>query len=186
MPLKTFSKALAVTITSLIMTTAIADDYKIGVVNQLQLMEQSPQAAAMRAQLQKEFEPVDRELVVMQQKLKEAQDRLTKDSAIMSETERQKLERDIITQRRELQRKQDQFKEDLTFRQNEEVSKIQRDIIEAVRTVAQQNNYDIVLYDGVIHASARVNITQQVIDQLKSKAGAPAAAKPAPATAPKQ
>ena len=101
----------------------------------------------------------------------------------MSETERTKLERDIISQRRELKRKSDQFREDLNFRQNEEISKIQKDIIDAVRIVAQQNNYDIVLYDGVIHASARVNITQQVIDQLRAKTPAPT---PAPATAPKQ
>ena len=180
--MKTFSKILILGLISFGVTMmAVADDYKIGVVNQLQLMEQSPQAATMRAQLQKEFEPVDRELVVMQKKLKDAEDRMTKDSAIMSEAERTKLERDIIAQRRELKRKSDQFREDLNFRQNEEISKIQKDIIEAVRIVAQQNNYDIVLYDGVIHASARVNITQQVIDQLKLKTPAPA-----PVAAPKQ
>jgi len=182
--LKTIRKFMIVTVMSLgLVASVAAEDYKIGVVNQLQLMEQSPQAAAMRAQLQKEFEPVDRELVVMQKKLKDAEDRMTKDSAIMSETERTKLERDIISQRRELKRKSDQFREDLNFRQNEEISKIQKDIIEAVRVVAQQNNYDIVLYDGVIHASARVNITQQVIDQLQAKTPAPT---PAPAAAPKQ
>jgi len=149
-------------------TTVVADDYKIGVVNSLQLMEQSPQAAAMKAQLQKEFEPVDRELVVMQKKLKESEDRLTKDSAIMSESERSKLERDIIGQRRELKRKQDQFRDDLNFRQNEEVSKIQKEIIKAVQTVARENNYDIVLSDGVIFASSKVNITDKVINYLKA------------------
>ena len=185
--MKTFSKFLVVNLMSFgLAASVLADDYKIGVVNQLQLMEQSPQAVAMRTQLQKEFEPVDRDLVVMQKKLKEAEDRMTKDSAIMSETERSKLERDIIALRRDLKRKSDQFREDLNFRQNEEASKIQKDIIEAVRVVAQQNNYDIVLYDGVIHASARVNITQQVIDQLKAKTSAPVpAAAPKPTSAPK-
>lgn len=182
--MNTFSKILIVTLMSSgLAATSVAEDYKIGVVNQLQLMEQSPQAAAMRAQLQKEFEPVDRELVVMQKKLKEAEDRMSKDGAIMSDAEKQKLDRDIVSQRRELKRKSDQFQEDLQFRRNEEISKIQKDIIEAVRVVAQQGNFDIVLYDGVIHASARVNITQQVIDQLmKAK---PAAA-PAPAAAPQK
>ena len=145
-----------------------AQSYKIGVVNALQLLEQSPQAQAMRAQLQREFEPMDRELVVAQKKLKDTEDQLAKDAAIMSESERQRLERDIITQRRELKRKQDQFREDLTFRQNEEISKIQKDIIEAIRIVAQQNNYDIVLSEGVIHASGKVNMTQQVVDYLNA------------------
>jgi outer membrane protein len=172
------NRLLSIAFITLAATAASAEDYKIGVVNQLQLMEQSPQATAMRAQLQKEFEPIDRELVVMQKKLKEAEDRLTKDSAIMSEAERQKLERDIIAQRRELKRKSDQFQEDLTFRRNEEISKMQKDILTAVQAVAQQGNYDIVLYDGVIHASPKVNITQQVIDHLKART--PAATPAAP------
>lgn len=149
-------------------TSVVADDYKIGVVNSLQLMEQSPQAAAMKALLQKEFEPTNRELIVMQKKLKDDEDRLTKDSAIMSESERSKLERDIIGQRRELKRKQDQFRDDVNFRQNEEVTKIQKVIIQAVQAVAKDNNYDIVLSDGVIFASNKVNITQKVLDYLKA------------------
>ena len=153
-------------------TTVVADDYKIGVVNSLQLMEQSPQAAAMKAQLQKEFEPTNREIIVMQKKLKEDEDRLTKDSAIMSESERSKLERDIIGQRRELKRKQDQFRDDVNFRQNEEITKIQKVIIKAVQTVAKENNYDIVLSDGVIFASNKVNITGKVIEYLKTNPGA--------------
>lgn len=166
-----FTKYLIITMITLgAATTVVADDYKIGVVNSLQVMEKSPQAAAMKARLQKEFAPIDRQLVVMQKKLKESEDRLTKDSAIMSESERSKLERDIIGQRRELKRKQDQFKEDLNFRQNEEVSQIQKEIIKAVQTVAKQHNYDIVLSDGVIHASPKVNITQMVIDYLNTHA----------------
>ena len=149
-------------------STVMADDYKIGVVNSLQVMEQSPQAAAMKARLQKEFEPTNREIIVMQKKLKESEDRLTKDSAIMSESERSKLERDIINQRRELKRKQDQFQDDVRFRQNEELTKIQKVIITAVQAVAKQHSYDIVLSDGVIFASPKVNITQMVIDYLKA------------------
>ena len=151
-------------------TTVVAEDYKIGVVNTLQIMEQSPQAAAMKAKLQKEFSPVDRQLVAMQKKLKDSEDRLTKDSAIMSESERSKLERDIINQRRELKRKQDQFKDDLNFRQNEEVTQVQKEILKAVQAVAKANNYDIVLSNGVVHASAKVNITQKVLDYLNANA----------------
>ena len=164
-----FSKYLIILTVALgATTTVVADEYKIGVVNSLQLMEQSPQAAAMKAKLQKEFEPTNREIIVMQKKLKEDEDRLTKDSAIMSESERSKLERDIIGQRRELKRKQDQFREDVNFRQNEEVTKIQKVIIQAVQSVARDNNYDIVLSDGVIFASNKVNITPKVLEYLKA------------------
>jgi outer membrane protein len=148
---------------------ALAQELKIGAVNAIRILEQSPQAESMRAQIEKEFSPRDRELVSSQRKLKEMEDRLGKDAAIMSENERRKLERDIITERRELKRTQDEFREDLTFRRNEEIANIQKEIIEAIQEVAKQNNYDLVLSEGVIFASPKSDITQLVIDHLKKK-----------------
>lgn len=171
MTLNKFSKYLVVALITMgAATTVVAGDYKIGVVNSLQLMEQSPQANAMMAKLKKEFDPENRQIIDMQKKLKASQDRLTKDSAIMSEAERSKLEESIVNQRRLLKRKTDQFNDDYTFRRNEEVSKIQKQLIKAVQEVAHAQKFDIVLSDGVIFASPKVNITQTVIDYLNANA----------------
>ena len=152
-------------------TTSFADDYKIGVVNAIRILEQSPQAEKMRKQIEKEFAPRDRELVASQKKLKELEDRLTKDAAIMSETERKKLERDIVNQRRDLKRSQDEFREDLTFRRNEEIAKIQKEIVDAINVVAKESGFDLILSEGVIFASAKADISKIVIDHLNKKAG---------------
>ncbi len=154
---------------NLLFPSAHAEDYKIGFVNAIRILEQSPQAEKMRQQIEKEFSPRDKGLVSAQKKLKENEDRLSKDAAIMSEAERSKLERDIINQRRDLKRDQDEFREDLTFRRNEEIAKIQKEIIEAIQLVASNNAYDLVLSEGVIYAGAKVDMTQLVIDHLKSK-----------------
>ena len=148
---------------------AIAEDYKIGAVNAIRILEQSPQAEKMRNLIEKEFAPRDRELVNAQKSLKEMEDRLTKDAPIMSESERSKLERDIINKRRDLKRSQDEFREDLTFRRNEEIAKIQKEIVDAINSVARENEFDMVLNEGVIYASPKVDISQLVIDQLKKK-----------------
>ena len=148
---------------------AIAEDYKIGAVNAIRILEQSPQAEKMRNLLEKEFAPRDRELVAAQKSLKEMEDRLTKDAPIMSEAERSKLERDIINERRDLKRNQDEFREDLTFRRNEEIAKIQKDIVDAINTIAKDNGFDMILNEGVIYASPKVDISQLVIDQLRQE-----------------
>ncbi len=152
-----------------VFTNTYAEDYKIGVVNAIRILEQSPQAEKMRKQIEKEFAPRDRELVASQKKLKQLEDRLTKDAAIMSEAERKKLERDIINQRRDLKRSQDEFREDLTFRRNEEIAKIQKEIVDAINAVAKTGAFDVVLSEGVIFASAKVDISQNVIDYLNKK-----------------
>ena len=97
------------------------------------------------------------------------EDRLNKDAAIMSEAEQQKLQKDVITKRRDLKRSQDEFREDLTFRRNEELTKIQKEIIEAIQTVAKQNNFDLVLSDGVVFASTKIDMTDLVIDYMKKQ-----------------
>ena len=148
-----------------------AEDYKIGAVNAIKILEQSPQAEKMRSMIEKEFAPRDRELVNSQKSLKEMEDRLTKDAAIMSESERSRLERDIINKRRDLKRSQDEFREDLTFRRNEEIAKIQKEIVDAINVIAKSHKFDMILNEGVLYASPKVDISNLVIDHLKSKNG---------------
>ena len=143
--------------------------YKIGAVNAIRVLEQSPQADAARKMLEKEFSPRDKQLVADQKKIKELEDKFNKDSAIMSEQERVKLERDVISRKRELKRSQDEFREDITFRRNEEFGKIQKRIVLAIQTIAKDNNYDVILSEGVIFASARVDISGLVIEHLKKE-----------------
>ena len=108
-------------------------------------------------------------MVAKQKKVKAMEDRLAKDGAIMSEQEHKKLERDIIGVRRELKRGQDEFREDVNFRFNEERAKIQKEVFDAIQKVAKDNNYDLVLFDGVAYASPKADFTDLVINYLKEK-----------------
>lgn len=158
---------LSLIATFIVCTDALAADYKIGVVNAVRVLEAAPQADVARKKLEKEFATRDRELVAAQKSLKGLEDRMVKDGAIMSETERSRLERDIVNKRRELKRDQDEFREDVNFRRNEEFGKIQRDIVEAIREVAKAEKFDLVLGEGVIFASKAVDITENVVNHLK-------------------
>lgn len=145
----------------------VAEDYKIGVVNAPKILELAPQAEVARKKLEKEFATRDRDLVAAQKSLKDMEDRLTKDGAIMSEAERSRLERDIINKRRELKRDTQEFQEDVNFRRNEEMAKIQQQIAEAIVALAKERGFDMVLGTGVVYASEKVDVTQDVIDRLK-------------------
>jgi outer membrane protein len=87
----------------------------------------------------------------------------------MSEQERTKLERDIVAKQRDLKRDQDEFREDLNFRRNEEFGKIQKRVVIAIQKIAKENNFDVVLGEGVIFASPKVDISGLVIDYLKKE-----------------
>ena len=149
-------------------------DIKIGAVNAIRVLEQSPQADTARQLIEKEFSSRDKQLVAAQKNLKAIEDKLAKDGAIMSESERKKLQRDYINKKRDLKRSQDEFREDFNFRRNEEFAKIQKNIILAIQQVAKENNYDVVLSEGVLYASPKADMSSLVIDYLKKQSASSA------------
>ena len=125
--------------------SVLAEGLKIGAVNTIRVLENSPQALSADALIKKEFSSRDRALVAQQKESKAMEDRLAKDGAIMSEQERKKLERDIISARRDLKRDQDEFREDVNFRFNEERAKIQKEVFDAIQTQSpRQVQYDAI------------------------------------------
>jgi outer membrane protein len=158
---------------------------KIGVVSVPQLIEESPQAKGAMQALQDEFMPRRREIENQQKELKTREDKLTRDSAVMSEAERSKAERELRDGQRELQRRQNEYVEDLNVRRNEELGKLQRTLLQEVQTYAKAQGFDLVVGDGVLYAKDNINITPAVLSNLQahSKAAPPAGgAKPATTT----
>lgn len=141
-------------------------ELKVGFVNVAKVLEKAPQAAKAKQRLEKEFSPRDKMLVAQQKEIKVLEDKLNRDASVMGESERRKLERDIIGKKREAQRSQQEFSEDFNMRRNEELGKLQRRIIEAIRALAKEENYDLLLTDGVIYAGEKIDVTKQVQDKL--------------------
>ena len=145
------------------------ETYKIGSVNAIRVLEKSPQADIARKMIEDEFSPRDKELITEQKSIKELEDKFKNDRAILSEQESAKLERDIISKKRDLKRKQDEFREDLNYRRNEEMVKIQKEIIQSIQKVAKDNEYDLVLSEGILYASPKIDMSGLVIDYLKKE-----------------
>ena len=143
---------------------------KVGVVDTVRLMEEAPQAKAAQANIETEFAPREQELVSLQKKIRELEDKAARDGAVMSEKESSKLERDILSKRRELKRTQDEFRDDLNIRKNEVLSKLQRQMYEATVGLAKEKGYDVILGQGVVYSSKSVNITDEVLEKLKTQA----------------
>lgn len=142
-------------------------EVKVGFVNTVKLMEEAPQAKAAISKMEAEFAPREKELVALQREIKQAEDKLSRDSAVMSDSERGKLERDLVSQKRDFKRSQDEFREDLNIRRNEELSKLQRRLYDAIVDLAKAENYDLIVSEGVVYASTSIDITDAVLASLK-------------------
>ena len=144
----------------------LAQDLKIGVVNIARLLDQSPQAKEAMGALQDEFAPRQREIVAQQKTLREKEERLQRDGAVMGEGERGNLERDVRDERRDLARRQNEYVEDLNLRRNEELGKLQRSLLQQVQAYARTAGYDLIVAD-VLFASPAIDITAEVLKALE-------------------
>jgi outer membrane protein len=149
-----------------------AQDLKIGYVDTTRVLKEAPQADAARKKLESEFAPRDEKIVNMQNKLKRLDNRQNKDMATMSDSERIKIERDMIELRRDIKRAKEEFTEDFNMRRNEELTKLQKLISKTTIAVAKDDGYDVVLSDSVLYTSKRVDITDKILQRLRSRTDA--------------
>jgi outer membrane protein len=159
-------KKITVLLGLLILSQAVLAEVKIGVVNIPLLMANSPQAAAAKKRMEKEFSPKEKQIVALGKSIRKLEEKLSRDGVTMSKKEVRSLEHDIISNRREFQRAQQEFKEDLGIRRNEELGKMQNRIREAVNALATEGKYDLLLTEGVIHASKNIDVTNKVQKRL--------------------
>jgi len=149
------------------MSQGLCADAKIAFVNQQKLLEKAPQAEAARNKLQKEFAKRDKALVSMQKKIKVKTDKLERDGAMMTPDELNKVKREVTYLRRDLERDKDAFKQDLSIRQNEELIKLQKVVLNTIVKIAEKEKYDLIVSDGVIYASKRIDMTDSILAELK-------------------
>jgi outer membrane protein len=149
----------------LIANTSFAD-LKIGFVNIPAVLEKAPQAEKAKKRLEEKFSPRDKQLVAQQKEIQTLEEKMTRDAAVISDSERGNLERDILNKKRDAKRSQQEFSEDFNASRNEELGKLQRRIVEAIREIAKDQKFDLLLTDGVIYASEQIDVTAQVQQKL--------------------
>jgi outer membrane protein len=141
-------------------------DLKIGFVNIPAVLEKAPQAEKAKKRLEQKFSPRDKQLVAQGKEIQSMEEKLTKDASVMSASEKANLEREIQNKKRDAKRSQQEFSEDFNASRNEELGKLQRRIVEAVRAIAKDEDYDLLLTEGVIYAKEQIDITAQVQKKL--------------------
>ena len=162
-------KLLAAIILALPLSLAQAADLKIGFVSIAKILSSAPQAEAASKRLEKEFAPRQKGLVEAQKALRRLEEKLSKDGAVMSDSQRRNLEKDIRNQARELKRTSDEFREDFNLRRKEDLGKFQKQVLDVINSIAKEDGFDLVINDSAtLYASPQVDATDKVLQRLTS------------------
>ena len=150
-------------------TSGFAQESKVGYINTQRITTESAPAKAAQAKLEAEFSKRQKDLADVQQSLKSMSDRFERDAPAMSEVQRTTRQKEFAEQNRDFQRKQREFQEDLNGRRNEELQQVLDKANKAVKQVATDEKYDIVIQE-VVYSSPRHDITEKVLKILNQSA----------------
>lgn len=144
---------------------ALAQGTKIGFVNTERILRESGPAKAAQSKIESEFKRRDDELQRLSANLRAAAEKFDKDSPVLSDSDRVARQRELSNMDMDLQRKRREFQEDFNRRRNEEFSAIVSKANDAIKRIAEQENYDLIVQDAVT-VSPRIDITDKVIQSL--------------------
>lgn len=141
---------------------------KSAFINSKVLLEQSPQAVAANAELQKQFGDREQSLRKLAQEIQQMEGTYKNDSAVMSDDQKKKAEDNIVLNKRRFQFEQQSLKEDLQSKQRELLQKVQIEIKAVIEAFGRDNGYDFIFTDASIaYASDAVNVTDKILNALE-------------------
>jgi outer membrane protein len=141
---------------------------KVGFVNTQRILRDSEPAIAILKKIDDEFMKRNDELQKNINDLRNKVQKFEKDAPVMAESERSRNQRELGNLDIEVQRKQRELQEDYNRRRNEEFGMIVEKANAAIKRIAEQENFDIIIQDAIT-VSPRVDITDQVIQSLAKK-----------------
>lgn len=144
---------------------AQAQESRIGFVSTERIFREAAPAKAAQAKIEQEFSRRDKDLQDMAARMKSMSDKLDKDTAILTESDRIKRQRELSDLDKDFQRKQREFREDLNQRRNEELATVLERTNKVIKQIAEAEKYDIIFQDAV-YASPRIDITEKVLKAL--------------------
>jgi outer membrane protein len=165
--IKCMRLVVAIVLAGVAATSVAQEALKFGFVNTERILRESTAAKAAQQKLEAEFSKRDKELQETAAKLRQMSERLERDVAVLSETDRQRRQREIAEQDKDFQRRQREFREDLNQRRNEELASVVERANRVIKQLAEQEKYDLILQEAVF-ASPRIDITEKVLRALNN------------------
>lgn len=139
---------------------------RIGFVDIPYLIERAPQALEAEQRLETEFAPRQREIETQRAELAKVAARLADATLELPEAEYARLDRESRSLERRIRRSEQDFREELNIQKNNEFKNVRILVLEAIAEFGEEQNYDLIVSDGVLYANNRIDVTERILDSL--------------------
>jgi outer membrane protein len=144
-----------------------AQPLKIGYINIDHLVSSSPQFIQANQVVIKAFQPQEKQLLALSMQIQSSADTFNKNSKTLTQSERKIEIKKIANLERQLKQQVRALKKQLNLKNEQELSKIQDLINRVIKQVAEDQNFDLILYQEVAYVSKKINITPIISQKLR-------------------
>lgn len=145
-----------------------AADLKIGVVSVERILTEAPQVDAVNTSMLERFGPQRDQLQKAEKEITKMQENFQRNELVMTEDKLNDLKREIITKIQRLKQTEAQLTQEVGTVRNQELAVLQQQVRGIIDDIAKKGKYDLVLSEGVAFVSPKLDITNKVLDKMKS------------------
>lgn len=162
------SAKIILLLTLLLMAGHLSAEGKIGYVDMNTLINNSPQILDANRTLTEEFEEQNNKISQQEADLKLLEDSISKEGNFMTPDKLAELQERVRILDRQVRRGKEDLKDAITIRNSQLVDEVQNQIKTVVAKYAEQNGYDAILINAILYANAKIDITDEILQQLRA------------------
>jgi len=155
-------------LTGFMSTSVIAADLKIGVVSVERILTEAPQVDAVNTSMLERFGPHRDELQKLEKEITGMQENYKRNELVMTEDKLNELKKEIITKIQMLKQKESVLTQEVSTVRNQELAVLQQQVRGIIDDIAKKGKYSLVLSEGVAYTDDKLDITNKVLDRMKS------------------
>ena len=140
---------------------------KVGFVSVEKLLTQAPQVEAVNASMKERFGNKKNELVEMEAEIKAIQENYKRNELVMTEDKLNELKTKLYGKVQIFKQKEKVLGQEVATVRNQELAVLQKSVRDIIDEIAKKENYDLILSDGVVFASEKLDITNVVLERMK-------------------
>ena len=155
-------------IAGLVSTNVNAADLKIGVVSVERILTEAPQVDAVNTSMLEQFGPKRDALQSLEKEITKMQENYKRNELVMTEDKLNESKKDIIGKIQKLKQTEAQLTQEVSTVRNKELGELQQQVRGVIEAIAKEEKYSLILSEGVAYADDKHDITDQVLNKMKS------------------
>ena len=157
-----------IVLAGLVSTNVVAADLKVGVVSVERILTEAPQVDAVNTTMLERFGPQRDELKNLETEITKMQENYKRNELVMTEDKLNDLKKEIIGKIQLLKQREAVLTQEVTTVRNQELAVLQQQVRGIIDDIAKKGKYSLVLSEGVAYADDKLDITDKVLDRMKT------------------